>query len=91
MKPIPLQNKILISPVDEAIKAGGKAFIPDTETKEDRKKSSKGKIVATGKEYEGELRKNDSVYYDRFAGEYFIIEGTEFYAVNPESVFVVLK
>ena len=88
---LPLGSKILIEPVDEAIKKGGKAFMPETESKEERKKSSQGKVIAVGSEYQGELKRGDRIYYDRFAGEYFIIEDKEFYAVRAEDVFVVLR
>ena len=60
LKPIPLQSKLLIEPLDDAINKGGKAYAPETE-KEDRKKSSQGKIVAVGSEYKGELKKGDIV------------------------------
>ena len=90
LKPIPLQSKLLIEPLDDAINKGGKAYAPETE-KEDRKKSSQGKIVAVGSEYKGELKKGDIVFYDKFGGEYFVIDGKEFYAVREDDVFVVLR
>lgn len=90
MKPIPLQSKILIEPVDEVSEVKGKAYIPETE-KEERKKSSKGKVVAVGKDYDGELKKGDLCYFDKFGGEYFIINGKEFYAIRPDDVYVVLR
>ena len=89
MKPQPLQNKILIEPADDIAEVKGKAYVPETE-REERKKSSKGKVVAVGKDYEGELKKGDITYFDKFAGEYFIIEGKEFYCLRPDDVFVRL-
>ena len=89
--PVPLQNKVLICPTDEAINKGGKAFIPETETRDERKKSSQGKVVALGSEYLGELKKGDDIFFDKFSGEYFVINNVEYYAVLPESVYVVLR
>lgn len=86
----PLQSKILIEPVDEVSEVKGKAYIPETE-REERKKSSKGKVIAVGNEYEGELKKGDLCYFDKFAGEYFIINGKEFYAIRQDDIFVVLR
>lgn len=90
MKPIPLQSKILIEPADDVAEVKGKAYVPETE-KEERKKSYKGKVVGLGKDYEGELKKGDLCYFDKFGGEYFIINGKEYYAIRQDDVFVVLK
>jgi len=86
----PTGNKILIEPVDETVDVKGKAYAPETE-KEERKKSSKGKIVAVGVDYEGELKKGEVIFYDKFGGEYFVIESKEYYCVRPDDVFVVIR
>ena len=88
--PVPLQNKVLILPLETLTKQTGRAYAPETE-KEDKKKSEKGKIIELGKEYSGELKRNDIVFFDKFSGEYFVINSQEYYCVIPESVFVVLK
>ena len=90
LKPSPLGNKVLIQPLEFTEKQTGRAYIPETE-KEEKRKSEKGKIVAVGKDYDGELKKGEIIFYDKFGGEYFNINGKEYYAVRPDDIFVVLR
>ena len=88
--PIPLQTKILILPLETLTKQQGRAYVPETE-REEKKKSEKGKIVALGADYQGILKKDDIVFFDKFGAEYFVINSVEYYSVLPDSIYVVLK
>ena len=89
LTPFPVADKILILPEIPEVKKGG-AFMPDT-SKEEKKKPSQGKIVATGSEYKGQLKKGQIVLYDKFGPEYFTIENIEYAATIEDNIFVVLK
>ena len=58
---IPLENRILVEPVDDSLKSD----IRRTET-EEKKRPQKGRVLAVGKEYTGILKKGDLVYYEKF-------------------------
>lgn len=88
--PIPLMDKILIKPLETLTKQVGRAYVPETE-KSESKKSEKGEVVALGPEYKGDLKKREIIFFDKFGGEYFIINNIEYYAVSPDCIYVVLR
>ena len=86
MKIIPLLDRILVEPIDE----NSKSIVLRPET-EERKRPERGRVVAVGKEYKGELKKGDEIMYQKFGPEMFEVEGKKFYCGAPEDFYLKLE
>lgn len=88
-KLIPLQNRILCEPISEAVKSA--VLMPDSEKKDKKMRPEKGKVIAIGGEYKGELKKGDIVYFERYTVAWLSIGKLEYVVGLPEDFFVVEK
>ena len=82
---VPLENRILIQPIEEQVRGG--IIRPETAEK---KRPSKGKVIAIGKEYTGVAKKGDTVFFQKYGPEELIIEKLIYYVASPEDVLAVI-
>lgn len=93
MKIKPLQDRILVERVEEEEKVGG-IIIPDTA----KEKPQKGTIVAVGpgrKDENGkliaiELKKGDTVLFNKYAGTEIKVEGKEYLLMREDDVMALV-
>lgn len=79
---IPLENKILIEPIDDT----EKSIVRKAET-EEKKRSQKGRVLAVGNTYEGILKKGDIVYFQKYNVEAIEVEGKEYLIGIPDDFY----
>lgn len=96
MKVKPLQDRLVIKPVDEELKTSGGIIVPDTATKE---KPVRGEVIAVGA---GKLDKNgkrmpldvkvgDEVMYGKYAGTEFKQDNQEYLIVDYNDILAILE
>jgi chaperonin GroES len=93
---VPMQDNIIVSPIEEEFTTSSGIIIPDTISKE---KPMRGKIVAIGagkKDAQGvlqtiNLKKDDIVIFTKYAPTEIKVEGKEFYIIGFDSVLAVEK
>lgn len=85
MKLIPLANKILVEPISEAVKSVVQRS--DSEIQDKKLRPEKGKVLAVGKDYSGELTKGNVVYFDKYGVEWITIGKQELVVGTAEYFF----
>lgn len=94
MKIKPLQDRILVERVEEEETVGG-IIIPDTA----KEKPQKGKIIEVGpgrKDEDGKLipldiKKGDTVLFNKYAGTEIKIEGKEYLLMREDDVMALVE
>lgn len=93
MKLKPLNDRIVVTPVDAEQVTSGGVILPDSA----QEKPNKGKVIATGP---GKLmdhgdrsgtavKKGDIVYYGKYAGTEVKVDGKEFKILREDDVLCV--
>ncbi|NLI99440.1 co-chaperone GroES [bacterium] len=93
MKIKPLQDRILVERVEEEEMVGG-IIIPDTA----KEKPQKGTVIAVGpgrKDENGkliplELKKGDTVLFNKYAGTEIKVEGKEYLLMREDDVMALV-
>ena len=86
---IPLANKILCQPILEHTKSS--VVHTDAEIQDKKLRPEKGKVIAVGKEYKGELKKGNICYFSKYTVEWIDVNGKELVVGLPEDFFVIVK
>ena len=95
MKIRPLQDRILVRPIEEEEKTSGGIIIPDTA----KEKPMEGKVMAVGRgkvSEEGklmplDLKAGDRILFSKYAGTEVKIEGEEHLIMREEDVLGVIE
>ncbi len=95
MKIRPLQDRLLVTRIDEEETTKGGIIIPDTA----KEKPSEGKVVAVGKGKVGEdgkvtpldVKKGDRVLFSKYSGTEVNIEGDEHLIIREDDVLGVME
>ena len=95
MKVKPLQDRLVIKPVDEELKTSGGIIVPDTATKE---KPVRGKVIAVGagkldkdgKRLPLDVKVGDEVMYGKYAGTELSVEGNDYLIMRESDIFAIL-
>ncbi len=85
-KLIPVGEKICVEPLLEELKSS--VLRPETE---ERKKPQKGRVVAIGSEYKGQIKIGDIIYYQKYGFEYITIDRKEYGVGTLDDVYGILK
>jgi len=85
MKLQPLGSKILVEPIIETEDSG--VFLSDKGKDDKKLRPIKGKVLAMGKDYKGELRKGDIVYFSKYECEWLEIGKQELVVGIPDYFF----
>ena len=95
MKIRPLQDRVIVLPIDEEGKTKGGIIIPDTA----KEKPQEGKIVAVGKGKVGEdgkvqpldVKKGDRILFGKYAGTEIKLEGDDHLILREDDILGVLE
>ena len=95
MKIRPLQDRLLVTRIDEEETTKGGIIIPDTA----KEKPSEGKVVAVGKGKANEdgkitpldVKKGDRVLFSKYSGTEVTIEGDEHLIIREDDVLGVME
>ena len=96
MKVKPLQDRLVIKPVEEEIKTSGGIIMPDTVSKE---KPVRGEVIAVGpgklnkdgKRMPLDVKVGDEVMYGKYAGTEFKQDDQEFLVVEYNDILAILE
>jgi len=91
----PLQDRIIVTRIQEEEKTAGGIIIPDTA----KEKPQEGKVVAVGKGKVGDdgkiialdLKKGDRILFGKYSGSEVKINGTEYLIMREEDVLGVVE
>ncbi len=89
-KLVPLSDTILCEPVIEEIKIDG-VKSSDTEKDDKKLRPEKGRVLAVGKDYNGELKEGDIVFYNKFGVEWIEIEAVEYVVGTKDQFYVTIQ
>jgi len=92
----PLQDRVLIKPVEEETKTSGGIIVPDTASKE---KPIKGEVIAAGpgklnddgKRQPMDVKIGDHVLYGKYAGTEFKLDGEEYLIIAQNEIMAVFE
>lgn len=84
-KLVPLEDKILIVAEEKT-----KSLVLKPETKE-KDRPTKGKVIDTGPEYKGSVKKGDTVFFMKFSVEAIEYNGVEHYVAIPADLLAIEK
>ena len=95
MRAHPLDDRVLVRPLEAEAKTTGGIFIPDTA----KEKSQRGEIIAVGKGKLLEdgsrgtlaLKKGDKVLFGKYAGTEIKIDGNQHQIMREQDVLAVLE
>jgi len=95
MKIRPMNDRLLVSRVEEEQKTAGGIIIPDTA----KEKPQEGKVIAAGPGKTGddgkrvplEVKKGDRILFSKFAGTDIKIDGVEHVFMREEDVLAILE
>ena len=95
MKIRPLNDRVLVTRVEEEQKTAGGIIIPDTA----KEKPQEGKIVATGPGKIGDdgkrtplnVKKGDKILFSKYAGTEIKIDGVEHIFMKEDDILGVLE
>ena len=90
----PLDDRVLVKQCEAEEKTAGGIVLPDTA----KEKPQRGKVVATGpgklldsgKRGQMSLKKNDEVFYGKYAGTEIKIDGKEYVILRESDVLAVI-
>jgi chaperonin GroES len=90
----PLEDRIIIKPLDAEEKTSGGIIIPDNA----KEKPQKGEVIAvgpgkfsdTGRRIEITLKKGDTVLYGKYSGTEIKIEGEEHLIMRESDVLAII-
>ena len=91
----PLDDRVLVEPLEAEEKTAGGILLPDTA----KEKPQRGKVVAVGpgklddngKPMEIGLRAGDTVYYGKYSGTDIEVDGDKFVILRESDVLGVLE
>jgi chaperonin GroES len=95
MKIRPLQDRVIISRVEEEEMTAGGIIIPDTA----KEKPQEGKVVAVGPgkvmengtKVELTVKKNDRVLFGKYAGTEVALDGDEFLIMREDDILGIIE
>ena len=96
MKVKPLQDRLVIKPVEEEIKTSGGIIMPDTVSKE---KPVRGEVIAVGpgkldkdgKRMPLDVKVGDEVMYGKYAGTEYKQDDQEFLIVEYNDILAIIE
>ncbi len=90
----PLEDRILLKPMEAETKTSGGIIIPDAA----KEKPQKGEVIATGpgkisdkgQKIEISLKKGDKVLYGKYSGTEIAIDGEDYLIIRESDVLAVI-
>ncbi len=86
MKIKPLNDRILVQPIEAAEKTSGGIYIPATA----QEKTQEATVVAIGPSDKIQVKEKDRVIHDKYAGTNIKVDGKEYVFLKAEDILAVL-
>jgi chaperonin GroES len=83
----PLNDRILVKPVDAAEKTSGGIFIPATA----QEKTQEAVVVAIGDSEDIKVKVKDKVIHDKYSGTTISVDGEDNIIIRADDVLAILK
>ncbi|MEE8314285.1 MAG: co-chaperone GroES [Myxococcota bacterium] len=94
MKIRPLQDRILLTRVEEETKTAGGIIIPDTAKEQSQEgivvEAGKGKVRDDGKITPLDVKKGERVLFSKYAGNDVTLDGQEYVIIREDDVLAVI-
>ncbi len=89
MKVQPIDDRLLIEPVEEEEQRVGSIIIPDTA----KEKPRMGKVIAVGTDEEMQeiFKEGDVILFAKYAGDEIKLEGKEYLIVQRSDILALVK
>lgn len=89
MKIQPIDDRLLIEPIEEGEQKVGMIIVPDTA----KEKPRMGKIIAVGTDEEIKelFKKGDKVLFAKYGGDEIKLDGTNYLIVQRSDVLAIVK
>ena len=95
LKVKPLDDRVVVKPVDAEEKTAGGIVLPDTAKEKPQKGTvvavGPGKLLDSGKRAEVAVKKGDVVLYGKYAGSDFKLEGEEFKIIHESDLLGIVE
>jgi chaperonin GroES len=95
MQVIPLEDRILVKPLEAEEKSKGGIILPDTAKEKPQEGKviaiGKGKLTEDGKLLPLEVKVGDRILYSKYAGTEIKINGEEHLIIRQEDVLAIIK
>ena len=85
----PLEDRVLVEPMEAAEKTASGIYIPDTA----KEKPQKGTVIAVGpgkKDVTMEVKVNDVVLYGKYAGTEINLDGKDYLMMKQSDILAVI-
>ena len=90
----PLEDRVVVKPVDPEEKLQSGIIIPDTAKEKPQKgeiiSTGPGKVSDSGKRVELEVKKGDIVLYGKYSGTDVTVDGNEFLIMRESDILAVI-
>ena len=90
----PLEDRIILKPMEAEEKTAGGIIIPDNATEKPQKGEviavGPGKVTDKGQKIEVSLKKGDKVLYGKYSGTEVTIDGQDYLIVRESDVLAVI-
>jgi chaperonin GroES len=95
LKVKPLDDRVVVKPVDAEEKTAGGIVLPDTAKEKPQKGTvvavGPGKLLDSGKRAEVAVKKGDVVLYGKYAGSDFKLEGEEYKILHESDLLGIVE
>ena len=95
MKIKPLNDRILVSRVEEEQKSAGGIIIPDTAKEKPQEgkvvEAGPGKVDDSGKRIPIQVKKGDRILFSKYAGNDVKIDGKEYIFMREDDILCILE
>jgi len=83
----PLQDRIVVRPLEPQEKHTGEIIVPDSA----REKPLQGEVVAIGEELRLGVRAGDRILYGKHSGSEIILDGNEYLIMREDEILGILE
>lgn len=85
----PMDDRILVEPLEEENKTSSGIIIPDTA----KEKPTTGKVIAVGtdEDLQGKIKVGDKVLYAKYGGEEISVEGKDYKIIQRADILAVIE
>ncbi len=84
MKIRPINDRVLVKPLEAAEKTAGGVYLPDTA----KEGQNEGKVIAVAEDATEEVAVGDRVVYKEFSGTKVTVEGEDYILLSSEDLLI---
>ena len=87
---LPISTKIMVLPLDDEKKSADSAGVRKPQNDKESR-PCKGIVVAVGEDVKNDIKKGDTIFYQKFGPEEFMIEGKTYHIGDVLDFYLVLR